>query len=115
MPQKGKSYGWGDVPGEGDGFLRYGIVSAALRPELNPDAPRVVLVGRGPRRQRSAQVLCQQSSPIAVYLKRGTNRWEYAGRFVVERWSEAATEIRQHEKRAGRTDVVRVIYLREVE
>ena len=108
---------WGDVPGNGDGFLRFGddghIVVAALHPSLNPDAPHIILVGRGPRREHSARVLCGQSSPVSVYLKRAVNRWEYSGKFVVERWSEMAVEIRKHEQRARRDDVVRVIYLKE--
>ena len=82
----------------GDGFLRYGddqIVSAALHTDLNPDAPTVILVGRGPRRESSAQLLCEQRLPVAVYLKRGTNRWEFSGDFVVDRWSEAEAEIRK--------------------
>jgi len=109
-------YSWGDVPGNGNGFLRFGadgeIVTAALRPDLNPDAPFVILVGRGPQRERLARILCEQPSPVGVYLKHGTNRWEYRGKFAVERWSESAQEIRKHEQHAGRSDVVRVIYMR---
>ena len=118
MARKGQCYRWSEVPGSGDGFLRYGdgqIVSAALRPDLNPDAPTVILVGRGPRRESSAQLFCEQNVPVSVYLKRGTNRWEYSGKFAVHRWSEAEAEIRKHETRTGRDDIVRVIYLREVE
>ena len=117
MPRKGQSYGWSEVPGTGHGFLRHAdtqIVSAALRLDLNPDAPSVILVGRGPRRESSAQLLCEQKLPVAVYLKRATNRWEFSGDFVVDRWSESEAEIRKHEARAGRSDVVRVIYLRPV-
>jgi hypothetical protein len=113
--EKGRCYRWSEVLGKGDGFLRYEdgrIVSAALRPKLNPDAPRVILVGQGPRRERSARLLCEKGDPVAIYLKRGINRWEYVGEFSVERWSEDESEIREHERRAARDDVARVIYLR---
>jgi hypothetical protein len=113
--EKGYRFRWSEVPGKGDGFLRYEdgrIVSAALQPKLNPDAPQVILVGKGPRRERSARLLCEQREPIPVYLKRGTNRWEYMGEFSVERWSEEESEISEHARRADRNDVARVIYLR---
>ena len=82
-------------------------------PKLNPDAPRVILVGEGNLRKRWASILCEQGSSIQVYLKQRPNCWKYAGTFVVERWSEATQEIQRHELRSGRDDVVRVIYLRE--
>ena len=118
MPRKGQIYQWSEVPGVGNGFLRHGdgqILSAALHLDLNPDAPAIILVGRGTQRKASACVLCNQDTPIGVYLFRGTNRWEYAGEFFVERSSEALEEIRKHEARAKRTDVVRVIHLKEVD
>ena len=116
MPITDKFMKWSDVPGNGNGFLRFGdggkIVAAALQPKLNPEAPFVILVGDGPRRESSAKILCEQSSPMGVYLKRGVNQWEYFGQFVVKHWSESDTEISIHSKRARRNDIVRVIYLK---
>jgi hypothetical protein len=65
-------------------------------------------------RKKWARILCTQDLPIEVYLKQKPNCWKYAGKFKVERWSEAVDEIRQHEIRAKRNDVVRVIYLRNI-
>lgn len=118
MPRIGQCYLWSDLPGTGYGYLRFAAgraVCAALKPELNPEAPKVILVGEGPLREKWAQILCDQDHnvPITVYLKRGTNRWEYAGEFVVQGSSEATGEIRQHEEKAKRHDVVRVIFLRK--
>ena len=108
---------WSDVPGNGNGFLRFDdagkIITAALHPKLNPDAPLVILVGKGSRRESSAKILCEQSSPIGVYLKRGVNQWEYSGQFVVKRWSESAQEISAQNEKSGRKDIVRVIHLKE--
>ena len=74
----------------------------------------MILVGEGPLREKWARILCKQALPIEVYLKRKPNCWEYAGKFAVDHSSEAAGDIRSHEVRARRDDVVMVIYLRKV-
>ena len=67
MPTNGTYYRWDEVPGKTIGFLRFGdngrIVTAALQPKRNPDAPYIILVERGPRRERWAQAFCMQSQP----------------------------------------------------
>jgi hypothetical protein len=115
----GRFYNWAQLPGEGHGYVRFKnglVVCANLKPELNPNAPKTILVGEGPLREKWARILCDQNRqiPFRVYLKRGTNRWEYAGDFVVESWSESVDEIRRHEAKSKRQDVVRVIYLKEI-
>jgi len=89
------------------------VVCACLRPDLNPDAPQVILVGRGPIIEGSADLLCEQRDLIPVFIKQRTNEWELVGHYAVERCSQAAEEIVRHQTAAGRDDVTRVIYLRE--
>jgi len=117
MARIGQCYRWSELPGEGHGYLRFEngrVVCANLKPELNPDAPEVILVGQGPLREKWARMLCSQDPNIAfeVYLKQATNRWKYEGEFVVKIWSEAPDEIRRQEAKANRHDVIRVINLK---
>ena len=116
MCQTNRCYRRDELPGTGHGYLRFDAgraVCAGLIPKLNPDAPKVILVGEGILREKWARTLCEQTSSIEVYLKQKPNCWKHVGTFVVERWSEATQEIQRHEQRSGREDVVRVIYLRE--
>ena len=118
MARIGQFYQWAELPGTGHGYVRFAdgqIVCANLKPELNPDAPKVILVGEGLLRERWAQILCEQNRKhsFEVYLKRGTNRWEFVGLFLVESWSESKSEIQRHEEKSKRKDVARVIYLRK--
>jgi hypothetical protein len=118
MPTIGQIYRWSDLPGSGHGYVRFKngrAVCAILKPELNPDAPKFILVGEGLLRERWARILCEQNrkAPFEVYLKAGTNRWKYEGIFVVEDWSEAIKVIQEHEAKANRNDVFRVIKLRK--
>lgn len=118
MPRIGYCYQWSELPGKGHGFVRFEngrVVCVNLKPELNPDAPEVILVGHGPLREKWAEILCNQdrSTAFQVYLKQATqakNRWKYAGEFIVENWSEANNEIKANCKNV--TDVARVIKLR---
>jgi hypothetical protein len=120
MPKEKQCYPWATLPGSGNGFIRFGngrAVCAVLKPELNPKAPEVILVGEGPLRERWAQIICDQNHklPFEVYVKRGRNQWEYSGKFVVQGFDDSPVEIRRHEQttQPRRQDVVRVIYLRK--
>jgi hypothetical protein len=59
------------------------IVAACLTTVLNPRAPEVVLCGQGARTGPTSARFARQRTPVAMFLKRATNRWEYRGRFEV--------------------------------
>ena len=92
------------------------VVCAFLRtdPDYNPEAPRVILAGRGPDIEASAQALIEQRGPIPVYLKRATNDWEYVGDYQVENYTRKPADIRHYELTTGRR-VTSAIFMRKVE
>ena len=57
------------------------VVAACLTRVLNPQAPRVILCGRGAKIEPTGELLAQQLYAIPVFLKRDVNRWEYQGDF----------------------------------
>jgi rhodanese-related sulfurtransferase len=66
----------------GDDFIRTAkgsVVGLALRLDLNPDAPDVIIVGKGIRRELRAKILALQGGTVPTYLKRGVNAWEFVG------------------------------------
>src|ERR1022692_3483438 len=84
MPTRGQSCTRNEIAAEhGGGNVEYlphvdgRVVCACVRPDYNPEAPRVILAGHDADVQHWAAVLCQQGSSIPVYLKRHTNDWEY--------------------------------------
>jgi hypothetical protein len=87
------------------------VVAACLRPDTNPDAPRVILPGTGEGIERSADLLVGQKTPVPTFLKRRSGEWEYVGDFVVERWSQDSAELAEHSRRSGRNDISRVIHM----
>jgi hypothetical protein len=92
-----------------------GVVAACLRPDLNPDAPDVVLPGRGAEIERTADWLCDHPQhEVPVFLKRDTNRWEYVGRYRCAGWSDDTTEIQKRTPGSRSDPVYRVLFLKRV-
>jgi hypothetical protein len=66
----------------GDDFIRTfngQVMGLALRLDLNPTAPEVIIVGKGVRREQRARLVEAHQLPIPTYIKRGTNAWEHIG------------------------------------
>jgi len=59
------------------------VVAACVKPAMNPRAPNIVLCGNGRIIRSSGLTLAGQHEPLPVFIKRGTNRWEYLGKFKV--------------------------------
>jgi hypothetical protein len=87
------------------------VVAACLSPQLNPDAPEVVLPGLGPEIQRWAERFAEQRESVPTFLKRGTNDWEYVGNYRVRRLATDPSEINEQRYATGRDDVSMVLYL----
>ena len=87
------------------------VVAGCFRLDMNPGAPREVLVGKGPRIQRSAEMLAKQGSPIPVFMKAGTNRWKYVGLYGVRALLSDKPSIKQYSEGSIRSDVTSVLLL----
>ena len=116
--QRGESYTRAEIHAAvGGGLQDYlphrdgRVVAACLSPELNPEAPRVVLPGRGPEIQRWAEVFAKQREPVPTFLKRGSNDWEYVGDYRVRRLETGRSEINAQRYATGRDDVSMVLHL----
>jgi len=89
------------------------VVGALLRPELNPGAPAVILVGEGDDRSRRAKTLVAQGGSIPIFIKRGTDDWEFVGHFQVTSSTRDRRRIRRHADLVGH-QVKMLIFLEEV-
>jgi hypothetical protein len=91
------------------------VVCACLREELNPRAPKIILAGFGPQREKSAAILSKQLGEIPVFIKwENKTAWEYVGNFEVKGSSTNPKEIAERDDRKNHSEgISRVIYLRE--
>jgi hypothetical protein len=90
------------------------VVAACLRLDTNPDAPNVILPGRGEGIEHAADMLTNQDSPVPTFLKRSGGAWEYVGDYAVSSSSSDPAEIERHAGRSGRVDITRVIQMVKV-
>jgi hypothetical protein len=89
------------------------VLYACLRPELNPHAPKIVLVGSGEKTVENARMLCRQNGAIPVFVREADAEWEYMGDYEVERCSEDQGVIDEHQGYSGREDLRMIIYLKK--
>jgi hypothetical protein len=78
---------------------------------LNPNAPYRVLPGTGKIIESSARVFAGQKEPLPVFIKYGTNEWEYVGNFRVARLSEDPSQIAREQQVTGRDDISMILDL----
>jgi hypothetical protein len=92
------------------------VVCACLREELNPSAPKIILAGFGPQREKSAAILSKQFGEIPVFIRwENESEWEYVGDFEVEKSSTNSKEIKELDNRKNpKGGISRVIYLKEI-
>jgi hypothetical protein len=91
------------------------VVCGAFRPDANPDAPMIVLAGQSPRIRQAAEQFAKQTETVPIFLKREPNRWQYVGRFRVQRSSTDAADIACQEKRASRHGKISMVLFLERE
>lgn len=85
------------------------VVCGAFRLDTNPDVPQVVLPGFGPQIEKTAELFASQAECVPVFIKRGTNAWEFVGHYCVQRPSRDRNEITTLAARAGRSGSVSVV------
>ena len=96
------------------------IVAACLDQSLNPDAPRIILVGSGPNVVRDANRLVGQKSPISIFVKIESGKardahplnWKYCGNFITDHSINIKQHIRDYEVRSGRSNLDQVIFMK---
>jgi hypothetical protein len=122
MPTLGQHYTREEIAAEhGGGTMEFlpvlagKVVCACLRTdtEYNPEAPNVILPGRGREIEYSAKLLIQQGGPIPVYLMRAPDAWEFVGFYEVENSTHFKADLTQYEMQTGRL-VTSAIFMREV-
>jgi hypothetical protein len=87
------------------------VVGVCFVDKLNPQAPRAILVGRGPQKERAAQMLAAQATAVPVFVKRRSNAWEHLGNFKGEGYIASAEERARYVEGSGREDVAGVLLL----
>lgn len=94
--------------------LNGAIVAACLSKKFSPDAPEVVLCGRGKKTTPISALFARQKTPVPVFVKGASNRWRYRGRFDVYQSFKSGARFKGFIVGSGRSvaSVSRVIILK---
>lgn len=89
------------------------VVCGCFTLKHNPEAPNVVIPGTGPVIEQTAELFCQQTSFIPIFLRRRPNEWEYVGDYRAARFSTDPAEIAAHHHGSVTPveEITRVIFL----
>lgn len=79
------------------------IVAACLLTTFSPCAPAVVLCGRGARTSGVSRRFAQHAGALPVFLKLEASRWQYRGRFVVDRAFDSGRPFERAIEGSGRS------------
>lgn len=102
----------------GDSYIRTKnneVRGLALKKELNPNAPDVVLVGQGPRIQRSAELFAEQGRAVPTYIKNDVDDWEFFGHYRAAKLSRKASDIKAHGSSRPPNSVAAALFLEKAE
>jgi hypothetical protein len=87
------------------------VVGVCPNPKMNPEAPRVILLGSGPKVKQHGALLATQTNAVPLFLKKASSKWEYQGDFVVDSFITDTTKFSGYNL-AGRTDVSGILLLK---
>ncbi|OAJ53479.1 hypothetical protein A6V36_28680 [Paraburkholderia ginsengiterrae] len=59
------------------------VVAACLRPDLNPQAPDIIICNGGAAARAAGKALARQGGAIPVFIKLETDSFRYVGHFSV--------------------------------
>lgn len=92
------------------------VVAVCMKKDMNPQAPHVMLVGKGRDKERYSEILCsiQQNETVPVFTKKDTNAWEFEGFFSARQHSKEPRVIVDNEKTSGRSEIYMIIYFQEM-
>lgn len=98
----------------GDYFIRTAnnvVKGLAITLEKNPDAPKTIIVGAGPRISAKAELFFQQQEYVPVYIKQAVNAWRYVGDFKAHDYSTDPEVIAQHRKHRSLASIAGILFL----
>ena len=89
------------------------ITCICLNPDLNPKAPNVILPGTGKQIEAKAEWISSQKNALPAFVKKGTNKWKYRGKYKVVFYSKEKQYIDYYSEQTGRNDITSVIKLKK--
>ena len=118
--EKGKSYTRKDISDKIRGGIQdclphfdNEVVAICMRQDLNPNAPKIMLVGKGRDKIKYSEILCGQTKAVPIFIKNAVNDWKCQGYYKAAEHSKDPNVIIDHGRTSRRKDIYMVIHLEE--
>lgn len=98
----------------GDSYIRTKnniVKGLAITTNLNPEAPEIIVVGKGKKIVSNAMLFVKQQQYVPVYVKQTVNSWKYLGEFKADKYTRDVDIIEKHRKNRLASDVDGVLFL----
>jgi hypothetical protein len=87
------------------------VVAIAMDPQKNPDAPHILLIGKGPQKERYAKLFQQAGTFVPTFVKEAVDQWKYVGKYRAINIENDIAVIKYNSHKSGRNDIWGVLNL----
>ena len=101
----------------GDSYIRTRnnvVRGLAITLDKNPQAPKIIIVGDGVRIKENAELFKGTLTAVKTFIKHDTNKWEYVGKYKVEKYSKSSEIIEKYRRHRAAGKVTGIIFLIKV-
>lgn len=98
----------------GDSYIRTKngeVKGLAVTTDKNPDAPEIIVVGKGPRIVGNAKLFIKSKNFVPVYVKQAVNEWKYLGEYKALKYSTDLADIERHRKHRAIDGIDGILFL----
>lgn len=98
----------------GDSYIRTKnniVRGLAVTTDKNPEAPEIIVVGKGVRIIANAKLFLEQQQYVPVYVKQSVNTWRFLGSYKADNYSQDPKVIEKHRKHRTLDSVDGILFL----
>ncbi|MFC2992975.1 DUF3883 domain-containing protein [Halomonas tibetensis] len=99
-----------------DSFIRTKngeVKGLAVTTRDNPEAPEIIVVGKGPQIEARAELFLKSETTVPLYIKQGTNAWAYRSEYRATYFSRDPAVIEQYRRHRSLEDLAGILFLAE--
>lgn len=100
----------------GDSFIRTKngeVKGLAITTDKNPEAPDMIVVGKGPRKIENAKLFLKSGLFVPVYIKQTVNSWKYLGSYKADSYRQDIETIKKYRKHRKIDEIDGILFLSE--
>lgn len=102
----------------GDSYIRTkdnDVKALAVKTELNPDAPEIIIVGKGKIKEKNAKLFYASKKTVPLFIKQKVNQWKFFGNYKAENYFEDLETIRKYMEHRKIDEIAGILFLKSMD